>query len=218
LRPLIIDLRASATTEVSRKEEIIESEDGLISIGGGKLTTYRLMAERGIDIAARRLNERFNIAAGAAGAKDEAIGGEISSDELTITPELLSQTENLPLETAQHLLRDYGSDYRRLVELTREDERLRGRIVEGLPQILAEVVYAARYEMALTLADVMTRRTRLAMVAGREALNCAATVADAMARELGCSGEQTERQIALFTAEFEREFAVSTSGSFESHE
>jgi len=209
LRPLITDPRASATTEVSRKEEIIESEDGLISIGGGKLTTYRLMAERGIDLAARRLNERFNIAAGAASAKDEAIGGEISSNELTITPDLLSQTENLPLETALHLLRDYGSDYRRLVELTREDERLRGRIVEGLPQILAEVVYAARYEMALTLADVMTRRTRLTMLAGAEALNCAATVADSMASELGWSGEQTERQIAQFIDEFEREFSVS---------
>src|SRR5215510_7147300 len=218
LRPLIADPRARGASDVSRKEEIIESENGLISIGRGKLTTYRLMAERGIDLAARRLNERFNIAAGAASAKDEAIGGEISSDELTITPELLSQTENLPLETAQHLLCDYGPDYRRLIELTREDERLRGRLVEGLPQILAEVVYAARYEMALTLADVMARRIRLAMVAGREALNCAATVADAMARELGWSGEQAERQVAQFTAEFEREFAVSASDSLGNHE
>jgi glycerol-3-phosphate dehydrogenase len=218
LRPLITDPRANATTEISRKEEIIESEDGLISIGGGKLTTYRLMAERGIDLAARRLNERFNIAAGVATAKDEAVGGEISSDEITITPELLSQTENLPLETAQHLLRDYGPDYRRLVELTREDERLRGRLVEGLPQILAEVVYAARCEMAMTLADVMTRRTRLAMLAGREALNCAAIVADAMARELSWSGEQTERQVAQFTAEFESEFEVSACGLLEHHE
>jgi glycerol-3-phosphate dehydrogenase len=99
------------------------------------------------------LSERFNIAAGAASAKGTTIGGEISSDELTMTPERLSQAENLPLETARHLLRDYGPDYRRLVELTREDERLRERMIEGLPQILAEVVYAARYEMALTLAD-----------------------------------------------------------------
>jgi glycerol-3-phosphate dehydrogenase len=130
----------------------------------------------------------------------------------------LSQTENLPLETAQHLLRDYGADYRRLIELTREDERLRGRLVEGLPQILAEVVYAARYEMALTLADVMTRRTRLAMVAGKAALNCAAIAAGAMARELGWSGEQTERQIAQFTVEFEREFAVSACALLGNHE
>jgi glycerol-3-phosphate dehydrogenase len=218
LRPLITDPRAGATTAVSRKEEIIESEDGLISIGGGKLTTYRLMAERGINLAAKRLYERFGIAAGAASAKDAAIDGEISPGELTITPESLSQTENLPLETAQHLMRDYGADYRRLIELTREDERLRERLVEGLPQILAEVVYASRYEMALTLADVMTRRTRLAMLAGKAALNCAAIVAVAMACELGWSGEQIERQIAQFTAEFEREFAVSACASLGNHE
>jgi glycerol-3-phosphate dehydrogenase len=213
LRPLITDPRAGSTTEVSRKEEIIESEDGLISIGGGKLTTYRLMAERGIDLAAKRLSERFNITAGAASAKDAAIGGEIDSDELTMTPERLSQTENLPLETAGHILRDYGPDYRRLIELASEDERLRKRLVEGLPQILAEVVYAARYEMAMTLADAITRRIRLATVVGREALNCAAIVADSMAGELGWSREQIERQIAQFTAEFEREFAVSAGGS-----
>jgi glycerol-3-phosphate dehydrogenase len=218
LRPLITDPGARATADVSRKEEVIESEDGLISIGGGKLTTYRLMAERGIDLAAKRLYERFNIVAGAASAKDAAIGEEISPDELTITPESLSQSENLPLETARHLLRDYGADYRRLIELTREDERLRGRLVEGLPQILAEVVYAVRYEMALTLADAMTRRTRLAIVAGKETLNCATIVADAMSRELGWSGEQTERQIAQFTAEFEREFTFWACASLGNHE
>ena len=76
------------------------------------------------------------------------------------TPEPLSQTENLPLETAQHLCAITAPITARLMELAREDERLRGRLVKGLPQILAEVVYAARYEMALTLADVMTRRTR----------------------------------------------------------
>jgi glycerol-3-phosphate dehydrogenase len=209
LRPLITDPRASDTTAVSRKEEIIESEDGLISIGGGKLTTYRLMAERGIDLAAKRLGERFNIKAGPASAKDTAIGGEARSGESAITPERLSQIENLPLETARHLLRDYGPDCQRLIELTREDEGLRKRPVEELPHILAEVVYAARYEMALTLADVMARRTRLAMLAGTEALKCAAIAADSMAPELGWSVKQTERQIAQFAAEFEREFSVS---------
>jgi glycerol-3-phosphate dehydrogenase len=102
--------------------------------------------------------------------------------------------------------------------LTREDERLRGRLVEGLPQILAEVVYATRYEMAITLADVMTRRTRLAILAGKAALNCAAIVAVAMACELGWSGEQIELQIAQFTAEFEREFAASACASLGNHE
>jgi glycerol-3-phosphate dehydrogenase len=212
LRPLITDPHARDTTAVSRKDEIIESEDGLISIGGGKLTTYRSMAEHGIDLAAKRLSERFNIKAGPARSKNSAIGGhhgETNSGELTMAPERLSQTENLPLETARHLLRDYGPDYQRLIELTHEDEGLRKPLVKGLPHILAEVVYAARYEMALTLADVMVRRTRLAMLAGTEALKSAAIVADSMARELGWSEEQTRRQIVQFAAEFKREFAVS---------
>ncbi|HKC88129.1 MAG TPA: glycerol-3-phosphate dehydrogenase/oxidase [Blastocatellia bacterium] len=209
LRPLITDPRAGSTTEVSRKEEIIESDDGLISIGGGKLTTYRLMAEHGINLAVKRLKEGFNVLANSAATEGVAIGGELSFDDLTMIAERLSRAEDLPLETARHLIHDYGADYQRLVELTHEDERLRERLIEGLPQILAEVVYAARYEMALTLADVMTRRMRLAIVAGREALKCAAPVADLMARELGWSREETERQIAQFAAEFEREFTIS---------
>src|SRR5262249_13332425 len=90
LRPLITDLGASNTAEISRKEEIIESENGLISIGGGKLTTYRLMAERGVDLAAKRLSERFNLQAGGASTEDIAIGGELSRDELTRVAERLS--------------------------------------------------------------------------------------------------------------------------------
>jgi glycerol-3-phosphate dehydrogenase len=209
LRPLITEQRASSTAEVSRKEEIVESENGLISIGGGKLTTYRLMAERGINLAVRRLKEGFNVLANSATTKIMAIGGNLSLAELTMIAKRLSKAEGLPLETARHLLQDYGADYQRLVELTHEDERLRGRLIEGLPQILAEVVYGARYEMALTLADAIIRRTRLAIVAGKESLKCASLVADLMARELDWSREETERQIAQFTAEFEREFTVS---------
>src|SRR5262249_12555152 len=143
LRPLIADPRARGASDVSRKEEIIESENGLISIGGGKLTTYRLIAERGIDLAVKRLKERFNVPPNSATTEDVAIGGGMSLAELTMIAKRLSKTEDLPLETARHLLYDYGADFRRLIELTHEDERLRERLIEGLPQILAEVVYAA---------------------------------------------------------------------------
>ena len=120
----------------------------------------------------------------------------------------LSQTETLSLETARHLVNSYGADYQRLIELMREDEQLRGRLVEGLPPVLAEIDYAARHEMALTLADAMTRRTRLAMVAGRDSVRCATIAAELMARELNWSREEMERQIAQFITEFEREFAA----------
>ncbi len=210
LRPLITDPRAKKTTGVSRKEEIVETGDGLISIGGGKLTTYRLMAEHGIDLVAKRLNERFNvITSHGASTKNVAIsGGELGRNELASIAERLSQTENLPPETAQHLVYSYGANYQRLIELMREDEQLREHLVEGLPQLLVEVVYAARHEMALTLADVMTRRLRLAMLAGEDSLRCAAVAADLMGRELGWNPEEVERQIAQFKAEFDREYSA----------
>ncbi|MGH9853349.1 MAG: glycerol-3-phosphate dehydrogenase C-terminal domain-containing protein, partial [Blastocatellia bacterium] len=105
----------------------------------------------------------------------------------------------------------YGANYQRLIELMREDEQLREHLVEGLPQLLVEIVYAARHELALTLADVMTRRLRLAMLAGEDSLQCAAVAADLMARELGWNPEEVERQIAQFQAEFEREYSVSNA-------
>jgi glycerol-3-phosphate dehydrogenase len=213
LRPLISDAGARKTTDVSRKEVIVETGGGLISIGGGKLTTYRLMAEHGIDLAGKRLNERFNVVAdNSMSTKETAIsGGEMSRDELEKIARQLSQTENLSAETARHLVNSYGSNYQRLVELMREDEQLREPLVEGLPHPAVEIVYAARHEMALTLADVMARRTRLAMLAGEKAVERAAVAADLMARELGWSREEAERQVAQFTAEFECEYTIPLS-------
>jgi glycerol-3-phosphate dehydrogenase len=209
LRPLITDPRATDTTAVSRKEEIIETTDGLISVGGGKLTTYRLMAEQGVDLAVKRLRERFQIHANNVSTAEAAIGGPLGLKESEDLAARISQTENLSLETSRHLVRDYGADYLRLIELMRENERLREKLVEGLPQVLAEVVYSARYEMAMTLADTMTRRMRLAILAGRDSVTAAAAVAQTMASELGWSGEETERQIAQFIDEFNREFTAS---------
>jgi glycerol-3-phosphate dehydrogenase len=209
LRPLITDPGARDTTAVSRKEEIIETGDGLISIGGGKLTTYRSMAEQGVDLAAKRLRERFDVHANDRSTAGEPVGGALSLEESTRLAEQISQTEKLPVETARHLIRDYGAGYQLLIEIMREDERLRGKLVDGLPHVLAEVVYACRREMALTLADVMTRRTRLAMLAGPESLKAAALAAELMAAELGWDGEETTRQIAQFAAEFELEFTAA---------
>ncbi len=205
LRPLISDPNVTSTADISRKEEIIEAEDGLISLAGGKLTTYRLMAERGIDLAMKRLGERDNDRAGT--AEVPISGGEKSREELSRIAVEISKTENLPLETSRHLVFSYGSDYPRLIELMREDERLRRPLVEGLPHVAAEVAYAVRSEMALNLADVLTRRTRLAMLAGEDSINCAAAVADLMAEVLGWNQGETEVQIDQFKREFEREYA-----------
>lgn len=209
LRPLISDPMITATTAVSRREELFESPGGLISLAGGKLTTYRLMAERGIDLAVKRLGERFGVnAAGDADTSHLAISGALGRDRLESLAQQLVHSEALSPETAQHLVNAYGSAAPQVAELAREDERLRARLVGGLPHIAAEVIYAVRCEMALTLADVLARRTRLLMLAGRDALACAPLAAALMAQELNWDEAEQQRQIRHLTAEYEREYAT----------
>ena len=211
LRPLISDPKIKSTTDVSRKEEVLETPDGMISIAGGKLTTYRLMAEHGIDLAEKRLRQRGLMARASQSATRETpiSGGEMSRAELADLAIKLAAEENLPRETAEHLVFSYGSEAPRLIELMREDERLREPLVPGLPHVAAEVIHAVRQEMALTPADVLTRRTRLAMLAGAGSLACAETVVKLMARELGWSEETARREAELYAEEFAAEYTTA---------
>lgn len=210
LRPLISDPKAKDTSTVSRKEELVESSDGVISISGGKLTTYRLMAERTVDLAARRLSESRGVSASACRTGDVPVSGGLKSrDELARLARDLAREDNLPPSTASHLLHSYGSNYQALVELMRDDERLRRPLVEGLPHVAAEIVYAARDEMALTIADALARRTRIAMLAGRKSLDCSRTVGEFMAGELGWDPDEIERQVNAFRIEFAAEYEFS---------
>lgn len=207
LRPLITDPRARNTSEVSRREELIETPDGLISISGGKLTTYRQMAENTVDLAARRLRERFDLSSPPSRTRETGLSGAgLGREAFERAAEQLSRTDHLPIETARHLIETYGSNYPQLVELLREDERLRRPLIEGLPHVAAEIVYAARYEMAFSLTDALMRRTRLAMLAGEAALQSARAVAELMAGEMEWTLEETERQIAAFEEEYRREY------------
>ncbi|MDQ3010267.1 MAG: glycerol-3-phosphate dehydrogenase/oxidase [Acidobacteriota bacterium] len=205
LRPLITDANAKDTAAVSRKEVMIETADGLISIGGGKLTTYRVMAEHGIDLTLKRLGKT---AGGKTTASIPVSGGEMSRVELEITAKQISQHYELPMETTRHLVFTYGSNFDRLIRLMLDDEYLRERLVAGLPHVKAEIVYAARCEMAMTLADVLARRTRLAMLAGAASQACAPVAAELMAKELGWSEAETKWQIDLFACELAREYTV----------
>ncbi len=206
LRPLISSGNTKqATTAVSRKEEIFTDRNGLISLAGGKLTTYRLMAERGIDLAAEQLRERFQVSAKPVSTKQILLsGGGIKRADLEAHASQIARAENLSLETARHLLHNYGTNAERILELAHEDEALRQPLLPDLPHITAEVIYAVREEAALTIADVLTRRTRIAMLGA--ALNCVKKVAALMARELGWDEEQKAQQIAAFQAEYEREY------------
>lgn len=210
LRPLIGDPNAKSTTDVSRKEAVIESPNGLISIAGGKLTTYRLMAERGIDLAMKRLRQHFDFQATGKARTAELVisGGALKRQELEAIAQQMVIQEGIAIATARHLLNAFGAEAESVCRIAREDNRLGEAVIENLPHIFAEVVYAVRKEMALTLADVLMRRTRLSIIAGKTLFDSAAAVAAWMAKELRWSEAECEKQLNEFMLEYEAEYAV----------
>jgi glycerol-3-phosphate dehydrogenase len=180
LRPLV-SANGESTAEVSRKEEIFESESGLITIIGGKLTTYRHMAERVVDLAARNnANVRHSETSRIPLAGVERFSSSVEAEASKAAAEF-----EVPLELVRHLISSYGGNFRAVLEIARESAELRERLIEGLPHIAAEAAYAARYEMAATAADFLVRRTRIALLARDHGVSCVGLVAEVMGTELG---------------------------------
>jgi glycerol-3-phosphate dehydrogenase len=186
LRPLLGGDK-QATKELSRKEEIFQDESGLITITGGKLTTWRRMAERVVDLALAAL-EKFDgtrrpLAHRSVSARIQlAGGGPVGERHEEVAAAATEFGVDLPL--VEHLMETYGGNYRVILKLTRESGDLKSSLIDGLPHIEAEVLYAVRYEMAATVGDVLSRRTRIDLLARDHGRSCAARVTSLMGREL----------------------------------
>ena len=156
VRPLISTGDPKKSVDISRKAELYETSSGMITITGGKLTTWRRMAKMAVD----RLVER------------EARDAPCRTHEIPlgqpVDPAELPRLEPVAEIAYQRLAARYGHAAHDVLAVARERGELAQPIVEGLPDLLAEVAFAARREQALTLADVLLRRTRLGLLAGRE--------------------------------------------------
>ncbi len=176
IRPLVGKRNTSHTAALSRDHLIHSDRSGLISVMGGKWTTYRRMAEDCVDQA-------------------------ISQAEL---PPRKCVTQNLRIHgfptAAEELgtLSVYGSDALHIRKLIEADASLGNKLHSALPYIKAEIVWAARNEMAHTLEDVLARRTRALFLNARAALEMAPSAADIMAAELGWSDSFKAAQLAVF--------------------
>jgi glycerol-3-phosphate dehydrogenase len=178
IRPLVKSGAAGSTAALSRDHSIHVSQSGLLTIAGGKWTTYRRMAEDCVDHAAT----------------------------LGKLPERPCVTESLHIhgyhQSAEQFgeLRYYGSDATGIRALAQKDAALAQPLHPSLPVIAAQVVWAVRNEMARTVDDVLARRTRSLLLNAQAAIDTSTKAAKLMAKELKKDARWQKKQVEGFRA------------------
>jgi glycerol-3-phosphate dehydrogenase len=189
VRPLISSGDPKKSVDISRKAELYETSSGMLTITGGKLTTWRRMAEQTVDRIVQR----------------DGRDAECRTDDIplgmTARDEDLETALELPDGARKQLAFRYGHAARQVLDICEESPGLAKPIVEGMPDLLAEAVLAARHEQARSVADVLLRRTRLGLVAARELrdLDRVRGVAEMMAGELSWSKKRVAEEVAAWT-------------------
>ena len=187
LRPLLRDQGKSGTARLARDHLVEVSPSGLVTVVGGKWTTYRRMARDAVDCAIRTALL--------------APRGECQSDRIVLFGgerfaagggERLARRHGLPPEVARHLHESYGDRADEVAGLCRG--ALLERLAPGHPYLKGEVLYAVRREMAVSAADFLARRVPFALLDREAALTAAPEVIALMARELGWDGARVARE------------------------
>ena len=184
VRPLISTGDPKKSVDISRKAELYETSSGMLTITGGKLTTWRRMAEQVVD----RIVER------------EGREAECRTDDIPLgmpaRDEDLETDVALPEGATEQLAFRYGHAARNVLDLCEERPELAASIAEGRPDLLAEVVIAARDEQARSVADVLLRRTRLGLLAAPQlrGADSVAAVAETLGAELGWSKKRVAEE------------------------
>jgi glycerol-3-phosphate dehydrogenase len=206
VRPLVRQADAEDPTAVSREHAIIESDNGLVSIVGGKLTTYRSMAAEVVDLVADRLHEHDGrpVPPKAPTDTEPLPGGE--SGDLDVLIEA-TVGEGLDSDLATHLVHTYGSETAAVVRLAQEEPQLALPVVPDHPTLWAELTHAMRREMAVTLTDLLCRRTHLFYVAPTAVLELAPSIATFAAEEMGWDAERRDAEIAAYREDVRRSLA-----------
>jgi glycerol-3-phosphate dehydrogenase len=188
LRPLLKRATTGKTADLSRRHAVQISAHGVVTITGGKLTTYRRMAADTVDAIVKQL-----------GRSDKSTTKKIRL--LGAAPLDRLQRDGI----TEHLATRYGSEATAITDLIDADATLGLPLVPGLPYRMAEAVYAARFEMAQTLDDVLSRRTRARLLARDASVHAAPAVAAVIATELGWDDTQRDVEVAAYRAAIDEE-------------
>jgi glycerol-3-phosphate dehydrogenase len=197
IRPLISNPDSKDTSELVRDHLIMSDKNGLVTICGGKWTTYRLMAEQGVD---RCISEgKLNPKAKCQTADLRVVGGD--GYHIALHTEI-AQEYTVPhrpgaidTRVAKHLTAAYG-DRARVVTKMAEHKKLGHRLARGHPQLEAEVAYAVRYEYCTSVEDFLARRTRLAFLDVRAAEQALPRVVEIMSKEMKWNWFRRRKELA----------------------
>jgi glycerol-3-phosphate dehydrogenase len=210
LRPLIRS-DAESESDVSREHEIYTRDDGMVIIAGGKLTTYRRMAKQAVNVAVKSLTSRGLLSAErlvAPHTKHRPLPGAVGLEEPSLegvaaVGRQLMDRFQLDVDTATHLCGVYGV---RAVEIGaqiaahREDGE---RLDPELPYVWAEIDFAVRRDLAVTIEDVLGRRVPLLLTARDQGLGVGEAVADRMASLCGWDAALRQRNLDEYRFEVE---------------
>jgi glycerol-3-phosphate dehydrogenase len=203
LRPLVAEGSAD-TAAVSREHVVRRSAPGLVSIAGGKYTTYRIMARDAVDVAARDLP----FAVPASHTDDLPLLGAVGSSEAGRRARLHPGAATVSQVHLDHLARRYGTLALRVLDLVVEDPEL-GAPLEGADSYLAaEVRFAVMNEAALHVDDVLTRRTHIAFEAWDRGRHAVEDVARLMAVPLGWDEAKVSRELQHYRSRLDAESAA----------
>ena len=190
LRPLLAG-ESDQTSELSREHAVSISAPGLVSISGGKYTTYRVMASDTVDAVA--LDQDLGLPA--SNTASVPLIGAVGYSKVRSEAAKLSKQTGLSMEVIDHLISRHGDRVGEILELISDDADLARPITSEFPYLRAEVIHAVRSEAALHLEDVLTRRTRLSVQTWDRGTESARQVAVLMAPELGWSLDTIDNEV-----------------------
>ena len=200
LRPLLAG-ESENTSQLSREHAVARPQPGLVSIAGGKYTTYRVMAEDAV------------------GAASADIGGDVPGSVTEFIPlvgaegyhalvnqvDRLARHQDLPPWRITHLLERYGSLVTELFELAQADRTLYEPLPGAGGYLKVEMLYGATHEAALHLDDLLTRRTRISIETPSRGVESARPTAEIVAATLGWDEARIESEVAAYTARVQAE-------------
>ncbi|GAG22156.1 unnamed protein product, partial [marine sediment metagenome] len=194
IRPLVMQ-KGKSESEISRKHIIFFSNDGLLTITGGKLTAFRSMSEdlfKEIEVKKIfpniRRQENFS--------KQKYI---ISLDKQEWFKILKNSGIQLEEDIADHIYQQYGKGALKILEIIRDSESLKEKILKDNDFIKAEIIYCLRYEMTQHLIDLFCRRTEMFLwISHKNAIKVATIVADIMATEYNWNEDKKKQEINAY--------------------